>query len=260
MKRPALLIFLMIVAAISVTGCVSKKKFLASEMRTANCKLDSTRLQDSLAMERNTVRQLNGELELLKKDNEDLRKNMSEEIAKKQEELKEKEKKLSELQAIVDNLNNKVEKLRQTITKAMESFKNDEISVYIKDGKVYVSLSEKLLFKTGSTKVDPMGIDALVKLAGVLNSTPEINVTIEGHTDNVGSANSNWDLSVMRATSIIRILTENSVDPNRVIASGRGQFFPVSENETPEGRAKNRRTEIILSPDLKEFFDILGTK
>lgn len=257
MKRKLGFIALIIII---LSGCISKKKFLASEARTASCRADSVRFADSLANERDKARLLNEDIERLNAENTELRKDMSAELARKQEELKEKEAKLQELQSIIDNLNSKVEKLRQTITKAMESFKSDEISVFIRDGKVYISLSEKLLFKSGSTKVDPVGVDAITKLAAVLMANPEINVTIEGHTDNVGSPSSNWDLSVMRATSIIRILSDNGVDQAKVIASGRGQYFPVSENETPEGRAKNRRTEIILSPDLQAFFDILGTK
>lgn len=241
-----------------LASCISKKKYYESEARTKSCQADSSALVDSLANERSRAALLNEDIARLKNENSELQKNMSDELKKKQEELREKELMLQDLQSIVNNLNGKVDKLKQTITKAMESFKSDEISVYVKDGKVYVSLSEKLLFKSGSSKVDPVGVDALAKLAVVLNANPEINISIEGHTDNVGSEAGNWDLSVMRATSIVKILTDNGVIQSRMIASGRGQFFPVSENETAEGRAKNRRTEIILSPDLKEFFDILG--
>ena len=153
-------------------------------------------------------------------------------------------------------------KLKNSIADALMNYKTDEISVYIKDGKVYVSMEEKLLFKSGSDAVDPKGKEALKSLANVLNSTKDITVMIEGHTDNVAIKTNqfkdNWDLSTARATSIVRILTkEYGFDSNRITASGRSQFHPVKPNETAEGRAANRRTEVILSPDLKELYKLL---
>jgi chemotaxis protein MotB len=127
---------------------------------------------------------------------------------------------------------------------------------------VYVSLAEKLLFKSGSVVVDPKGKEALKSLALVINNAKDITVMIEGHTDNVPIMTKvfkdNWDLSTARATSIVRILTvDNGFDTNRITASGRSQFHPIKENETAEGRAGNRRTEVILSPDLKEIYKLL---
>ena len=153
-------------------------------------------------------------------------------------------------------------KLKNSIADALLNYKTDEITVYIKDGNVYVSLEEKLLFKSGSDVVDPKGKEALKSLAQVLNNTKDITVMIEGHTDNVPIKTKlfqdNWDLSTARATSIVRILTKDyGFDPNRITASGRGQFHPVKTNETTEGRAGNRRTEVILSPDLNELFKLL---
>ena len=142
-------------------------------------------------------------------------------------------------------------------------FEGQGLSVTRKNGKVYVSLEEKLLFKSGSTVVDPNGVRALKQLAVVLASNPEINIMIEGHTDDVpfrkGSAiRDNWDLSVLRATSIVRILLEDSnIDPVRITVAGRGEYLPVDPADTPEARTKNRRTEIILSPDFTEIFRIL---
>jgi chemotaxis protein MotB len=153
-------------------------------------------------------------------------------------------------------------KLKNSISDALMNYKNDELSVYIKDGNVYVSLEEKLLFKSGSDVIDPKGKEALSSLAKVLNSTKDITVMIEGHTDNVpiktNMFKDNWDLSTARATSILRILTKDyNFDSNRITASGRGEFHPVKSNETVEGRAGNRRTEIILAPDLKELYHLL---
>ncbi|MEZ5071204.1 MAG: OmpA family protein [Bacteroidales bacterium] len=170
--------------------------------------------------------------------------------------LLEMEERLHEKDRMLDDLKNKV-------ADALMGFEGQGLSVYRKDGKVYVSLEEQLLFSSGSTVVDPNGVRALQQLAQVLGRNPDIHVTIEGHTDDVpfrkgSSIKDNWDLSVMRATSIVRILLDGShVDPTRITVSGRGEFLPVDPSDTPEARRKNRRTEIILSPDLSEIFEIL---
>ena len=133
----------------------------------------------------------------------------------------------------------------------------------MKNGKVYVSLSEQLLFKSGSTKVDPKGQEALKKLATALKGNQDVNVLVEGHTDNVpvrgvvNGAKDNWDLSVLRATEITRILTEAGLSDSQVTPSGRAQYVPVAANDTPANKALNRRTEIILTPKLDELFQIL---
>ena len=142
------------------------------------------------------------------------------------------------------------------------NYKTDELYVYIKDGNVYVSLEEKLLFKSGSDVVDIKGKEALKSLAMVLNNTADITVMIEGHTDNVPIKTKlfkdNWDLSTARATNILRLLTKDyGFDPIRITASGRGEFHPIKSNNTLAGRAANRRTEVILSPDLKEIYQLL---
>ncbi len=154
-------------------------------------------------------------------------------------------------------------RLNNSISDALMKYKTDELSVQIKDGSVYVSLQEKLLFKSGSDVVNPKGVAALKSLALVLNSTKDINVMIEGHTDNVPIRTKlfkdNWDLSTARATSIVRILTrENGFDSRRITASGKGEFHPLKANDTVEQRADNRRTEIILSPDLNELYKLLN--
>jgi chemotaxis protein MotB len=143
-------------------------------------------------------------------------------------------------------------------------FQDNGLTVSTKNGKVYVSLEERLLFESGSTVVDAKGVDALKKLAKVLEREEDINVLIEGHTDNVpiksASIKDNWDLSVLRATSIVRIITSNSkVDPRNLTAAGRGEYFPIDKANTPEARRKNRRTEIIITPNLDELFKIIGS-
>jgi len=171
-------------------------------------------------------------------------------------------KRLKNFQNMIQAQKDVMNKLKNSIADALMNYKTDELSVYIKDGNVYVSLEEKLLFKSGSDVVDPKGKEALKTLAKVLNSTKDVTVMIEGHTDNVPIKTKlfkdNWDLSTARATSILRILTTDyGFDSNRITASGRGQFHPLKTNETAEGRASNRRTEIILSPDLNELYKLL---
>jgi chemotaxis protein MotB len=171
-------------------------------------------------------------------------------------------KRLKTLQDIIQAQIDVMARLKNSIADALKGYKSDELSVYIKDGNVYVALQEKLLFKSGSDVVDPKGKEALKSLARVLNNTKDINVMIEGHTDSIpiktAMFKDNWDLSTARATSIVRILTkDNGFNPTRITASGRGEFHPVKTNETDEGRSGNRRTEIILSPDLNEIYKLL---
>lgn len=180
--------------------------------------------------------------------------------------LKDREKKIADLEVLLSEQKKKSEELKAKIIEAFTKFSSADIKVENKNGKIYVSLSEKLLFKSGSTSVDPVGVEALGKLAEVIKANPNLNVLVEGHTDNVplsgtGSIKDNWDLSVLRATSIVRILTwKYSVSPTQVIASGRGEHFPIDTNTTPEGKAKNRRTEIILSPNLDNLLELIDNK
>lgn len=153
--------------------------------------------------------------------------------------------------------------LRESVLKALSGFDKLDITVEKRNGKVYVSMAEKLLFKSGSINVDPKGKEALLKLAQALNKQKDVTINIEGHTDNKNISTEkikdNWDLSVLRATSIVRILTgEGKIDDKRIIASGRGESLPVQSNATAEGRAQNRRTEIILTPNLDKLLDILN--
>jgi chemotaxis protein MotB len=193
------------------------------------------------------------------------------EVAEKQRELdrllaefREKEQRVNELQAILDKTESELKTLRDKIMAALTGFTDKGLTVYTKNGKVYVSMDEKLLFASGSWEVGGEGKRAIREVATVLAQNPEINVMIEGHTDNVpfrgrGDAKDNLDLSVMRATAIARVLLENKgVDRARVVAAGRGESTPVAKNDTPENRAKNRRSEIILTPKLDDLFNILG--
>jgi chemotaxis protein MotB len=180
----------------------------------------------------------------------------------KAEELAAREKRLQELQAIINKQDSLVNALNDVVKRALLAFNSDELTVEMKNGKVYVSLSDKLLFKSGSAAVEEKGIEAIKKLAEVLNKNPDIDVLIEGHTDNVPIKTDrypdNWALSADRALSIVRLLSESyKVSPKRLEAAGRGEFYPKGSNETVEGRAKNRRTEIILSPKLDELYKLI---
>lgn len=170
---------------------------------------------------------------------------------------------LKELEDALRQKDEAVKQLRQKVMDALLGFNNKGLTIHEKNGKVYVSLDEQLLFKTGQWEVDPKGQQALSSLAEVLGQNNDINVLVEGHTDDVpmrgtGMVKDNWDLSVMRATAVTRILLRNkAVDPKLITSAGRGEFFPIDEAKTPEARQKNRRTEIILTPRLDEIFRIL---
>jgi chemotaxis protein MotB len=189
------------------------------------------------------------------------------ELDKLGRELNERDAKVRDLESLIARKDSAVQALKKKMLDALTGFGAGDLSVYEKDGKVYVALSDKLLFATGSYSVEPRGKEALKKISEVLNKQPDISIMVEGHTDNkpyvsstTGPINSNWDLSVMRASSVTKILTDdNKVDPKRVTPAGRGEFFPVESNATLEGRAKNRRIEIVLTPDMKGIFDILNS-
>lgn len=184
------------------------------------------------------------------------------ELKKKEDELAAREQKVKELQSLLARQDSATNALKQKIQQALLGFEKSDLTVEQKNGKVYVSMAEKLLFPSGSTEVNPKGKQALQKVADVLKKNPDISIAVEGHTDNVpistSSIKDNWDLSVLRSTSVIRILTDAGVDAKQITASGRSEYFPVAPNSTADGRAKNRRTEIILTPNLEELAKLLG--
>lgn len=187
----------------------------------------------------------------------------SDELDTKEALLSEREKTLVEMQRIIAKQDSITRQLNSALRNALLGFATDELSIEIKNGKVYVSMSDKLLFKSGSAAVETKGVEALKVLGDVLNKNPDIDILVEGHTDNVPIRTSvyrdNWDLSVARATSIVRILTSDyKVIPTRLTASGKGEYYPRAGNETAEGRAINRRTEIILSPKLEEIMQLIN--
>ena len=185
-------------------------------------------------------------------------------LSQKKNELSERERTINELQDMINAQNEKVKQLLSSVKDALLGFSTEELTVREKDGKVYVAMSDKLLFQSGSARLDKRGEEALGKLAEVLNKQTDNDVFIEGHTDNkpinTVQFKDNWDLSVIRATSVVRILIKNyGVNPLQIQPSGRGEYMPVDDNETAEGRSKNRRTEIIMAPKLDKLFQMLQT-
>jgi chemotaxis protein MotB len=180
--------------------------------------------------------------------------------------LAQRERRLKEIESQMQAQDSVMQAIRKSIEDALFGFKDAGLSVEVRNGKVYVSLSNKLMFSSGSTQLDSRGKGALKELAKVLNQQTELSILVEGHTDNVpvtnlGALKDNWDLSVMRSTEVVRYLTEKEkVDSKRITASGKGQYMPVADNSTVEEKAKNRRTEIILTPKLSELYQLLPPK
>ena len=267
-----LLVITMVGVCLALSSCVSKGKFLMGESRIKklqadssqthqllnNCNLQVSGLQGENAALKSQLNAVQGDLENLSSSSKNFQEKSNMTIA-------DQAKRLRDLQNLIQSQKDVMNKVRKTIDDALVNFKPDELSVYVKDGNVYVSLQEKLLFKSGSAVVDPKGKEALGTLAQVLNVTPDVSVNIEGHTDTVPIKNErfvdNWALSTGRATSIVRILTKDyGLDPHRIVASGRGEFKPVQSNDTPDGKTLNRRTEIILSPNLAPLYQLLNTQ
>ncbi len=184
-------------------------------------------------------------------------------LEKLEQALKEREEKIVRLERVLHEKDSTVKAIRTQIAQALLKYDGKGMSVKIKKGKVYVTMQEKLLFPSGSYRVNAEGQKALVQLASYLKQNPDVNIVVEGHTDDVplrgsGCLKDNWDLSVMRATSVVRILTQKGgIDPHRLTAAGRASYDPVDPAKTPEARRKNRRTEIILTPKLDKLLEIL---
>lgn len=259
MKKHALLL---LSTMLILSSCVSKRKYLSEQQRVRNLQSDSIGTHSNLNDCNSKVTKLEKEKTGIQKEMSNLSSSSQATIESSKMTIAEQAKRLKDLQTLIQSQKDIVNKLKKVVADALINFKPDELSVYIKDGKLYVSLQEKLLFKSGSAVVDPKGKEALQSLATVLNVTSDISVVIEGHTDNVpikGKYEDNWSLSTERATSIVRILTNDyKVDAHNIIATGRSEFYPVADNATTEGKAKNRRTEIILSPNLSELFKLIN--
>jgi chemotaxis protein MotB len=264
MRKHYGLLYLSFFCLLFLSSCISRKKYEESLTREQDLMAQNTELK-------NEITQLKGQIEGLQGDNSKLVKQIDDAMKAAsqatgmanmtQKQLEAEQKRLWDLRKLLDQQRQAVENLRKKMSDALNGFNSNELQVFTKNGKVYVSLQENLLFPSGSAVVNAKGKQALATLAQVLNVNPDINVVVEGHTDSIpihGKYEDNWALSVARATSIVRLLTDTyHVDPTRVTASGRSKFEPVETNETAEGRQHNRRTEIILAPKLDELMQLL---
>lgn len=222
---------------------------------------DTKKLSGELQLTQEQLLKKQDELKALALELEAKKKNLDELNA----ELKKREARVAELENVLKNKDSAVNDLKKKLSDALLGFEGKGLTITQKNGKVYVSMDESLLFASGSTTVESKGVEALKKVAKVLEQNADINVVIEGHTDDVpmagkGEIKDNWDLSVIRATSIVKIITKNSsTDPRRLTAAGRAEYFPIDPSKNADARKKNRRTEIILTPKLDELFKVLET-
>lgn len=255
----------------AATGCVPKRQLIDSQIAVRTLKSDSAMMANRIAQLEKSLADLKEQYNTLSGQNGNLQdklsaistdaENKQRQLQSSRQQIADQQRRLQQLQALIDQQKAKAAELKKKMADALVGFNSNELTVSTKNGKVYVSLQENLLFPSGSAQVNAKGKQALGKLAEVLNVNPDISVNIEGHTDSIpirGRFEDNWALSTARATAIVRILVNDyKVDPVRVIASGHSQYDPVLPNATPEGRAKNRRTEIILTPKLDELYKLL---
>lgn len=261
------------------TSCASHKKCGDT---TAKKKYSSKRYSSALEerdalchqtkQQANQLTSLNKDMDALKENYNvlnikynNLKQSSGSELTKLSDDLDKKQLRLRELESILRRQDSILDVLNTSVKNALLGFNADELSVEMKNGKVYVYMSDKLLFKSGDATVEAKGKEALKKLADVLNKNNDVSIAIEGHTDNVPIKTAiykdNWDLSAARATNVVRLLTdEYKMDAHRLTASGKGEYFPVADNTSVEGKAKNRRTEIVLSPKLDELMKLISVK
>lgn len=287
-----LFITVLLSALFSMSSCVSQKKFnaLQAEFDRINRKYNDLSIQSkeidaqrkALEKEKAELDQKIAELKALQeqlksqhsietgglqsqlqKERDELTRKQAA-LEKLQQEFNENNKRLLDLQQMLANKEDAVRALRRRVADALLGFEGKGLTVTQKNGKVYVSLEEQLLFKSGDWNLESRGLQAIKQLAAVLASNPDINVMVEGHTDNVpyggkgGILLDNWDLSVKRATTVTRaLLDKTGVNPRQVTAAGRSEYLPIDEENSAEARRKNRRTEIILTPKLDELLEIL---
>lgn len=217
---------------------------------------------DTLGLNTN-ITKLKRDIDALNNNYASLRANSSSEINKMAEDLKVREARLKEVEEILRKRDEATNALKEKLQKALLGFQQSGLSVDVRNGKVYVSLTDKLLFDTGSIIIDEKGKQALQELSKVLKTQPEINISVEGHTDNqrvvnLGQIKDNWDLSVLRATSVVRYLTEvQKIENSRITATGKGEYQPIDRAGTADARGHNRRIEIVLSPKLDELYQLI---
>lgn len=274
---------------LTFTACVSKKKFVKSENDRMACMQREINMTEQKVGLNKQIEYLKKQTRLLEDDTTGLStkirayeikmgeydqmisSNLTEQeklnlmLKKKNDDLKERERKINELDSISKRQNALLTDVMKKINGALVNFKKDELTVEMKEGKVYISMADKLLFPSGSSSLDERGKTALGMLAGVLKEQPGLDILIIGHTDSIpiktNCFKDNWDLSVSRANNVVRILTETyKISPKQIMAAGKSEFSPVISNDTKEGRALNRRIEIVILPRLDELYNLIQKK
>ena len=262
-----------------LTSCISQKKYLELEdlqrntkslLDTATIKLNSCNEEKETALA--NLSSMQDQIRILKSNNQDLINNLgnlttlsqkgAENLEKSLESMKEKDLRIQNMQDAVTKKDSVTLALVTSFKGVLGNLSDDDIEINVEKGVVYVSISDKLLFNSGSYNVTQRAKEVLGKVAKVVNDKPEIEFMVEGHTDNVPikieGIEDNWDLSVKRATSVVRILQNDfDVKPERMTASGRSYYIPLYDNDSPSNRAKNRRTRIVVLPKLDQFYDLI---
>jgi chemotaxis protein MotB len=267
MKFTYLILFTALAFGLNSCVVLSTKKYKTLVAERDSLSSRTITLEEMVSRLRNDTSKLNRELAELKTTYNNLSSiydASSSKVNQLSADLKKREERLKEVEEILRKRDEAANLLRDKLQKALLGFQQSGLSVDIRNGKVYVSLADKLLFPSGSIVIDERGKMALKQFAEVLNKEADIYIAVEGHTDskkvyNLGQIKDNWDLSVLRATSVTRYLTENeNVDPQRLTATGKGQFQPVDTDTSVEALAKNRRIEIVLSPKLDELYNLIS--
>ena len=243
---------------------------LTKKLLTLEANLEET--EDSLNQKQQKLEQLESSLDLLKLNSKTALKEriaeneaLMEKIAERENELADRMERVAELEGLITGQQKAMRNLKEKLSDALLNFEDKGLTVEARDGKVYVSMENKLLFKSGSWTVGAQGLLAIEELGNVLADNPDISILIEGHTDNVpyggkGPLKGNWDLSTKRATTIVNQLLENrDILPQNLTAAGRGEYLPIAPNSSREGRAANRRIEVVLSPQLNQIKQIINT-
>jgi len=250
--RP-LQIALTVIAGCIITSCVSNKKY--------NEALSSRQMwKDKYDNMESSYNELRQERDQLYATSTATLENKERLLSDKDAALQTENRKLQEMKDLVNAQRDAIRNLKKEVCSALKCFTPDELTIEVREGKLYVSLSDKLLFPSGSDAVNARGKEAISMLAAVLATNSDLEIMIEGHTDpvpiNSDRNKDNWDLSVHRATSVSRLFIEDGILPERVIASGRAYYHPLASNETSTGRQQNRRTEIVLSPKLDKLWKL----
>lgn len=244
-----------------LNDCNDAKAQLEADIATMKNKRDG--LSDELTALEAKCSRMNDNYEKLKDQSTKKLKDMLDQLETLQNDLAAREARLAEVEAAMNRQDSLMQALRNRVANALLGFEEDGLTVEVRNGKVYVSLSNKLLFSSGSTKIDDNGQKALKGLAEAISADKDLSILVEGHTDdvpvsNLGAIKDNWDLSVMRSTEVVRYLTEYGLESTRVIPSGRGEYIPKVAGQSADARASNRRTEIIISPKLDELYELIN--